>query len=82
MASSPCPFRVSFANWFHHQIKGWVKPTTVTLALCALADVSRSKADLPVENAILRRQSIAVAKILPRAGLNPAKITRDRSPCW
>jgi hypothetical protein len=55
MNSSPCPFRVSFANWLHHQIKGWVKPTTVTLALGALADVSRSKADLPVENAILRQ---------------------------
>jgi hypothetical protein len=55
MISSSCPFRVSISNWLHHQIKGWVKPTTVTLALGALADVSRNKADLLVENAILRQ---------------------------
>jgi hypothetical protein len=55
MDSSPCPFRVSFSNWIFYQLKDRVKPTTIALALGALADVSQSKADLLVENAILRQ---------------------------
>jgi len=34
-------------------MKGWAKPTTVALALGAIADLSRSKTDLIVENAFL-----------------------------
>jgi hypothetical protein len=43
MNSSPCPFWVSFSHLIQHQIKGWMKPTTVTLALGALADLSEAK---------------------------------------
>jgi len=32
MNSSPCPFLVSFSHWSEYQIKGWMKPITVTLA--------------------------------------------------
>jgi hypothetical protein len=71
MISSPCPFRVSFSNWIQHQIKGWVKPTTVTPAFGTLADVSRSKADWPVENVILRQQVIVLRQQVKRPRLTP-----------
>jgi transposase InsO family protein len=69
MNSSPCPFWVSFSHWIQHQIKGWMKPTTVTLALGALADLSRSKADLLVENALLRQQLIVLNRQIKRPQL-------------
>jgi putative transposase len=69
MNSSPCSFWVSFSQWIQHQIKGWVKPTTVTLALGALADLSRSKADLLVENALLRQQLIILHRQVKRPKL-------------
>jgi putative transposase len=69
MISYPCPFWVSFANWLHHQLKDRVKPTTVTLALGALVDVSRTKADLLVENAILRQQVIVLRRQVKRPRL-------------
>ena len=73
MISSSCPFWVSFSNWILHQLKDRLKPTTVTLALGALADVSRSKADLLVENAILRQQVIVLRRQVkrPRLGFPP-----------
>jgi hypothetical protein len=69
MNSSPCPFWVSFSHWIQHQIKVWMKPTTVTLALGALADLSRSKADLLVENALLRQQLIVLHRQVKRPKL-------------
>jgi putative transposase len=69
MNPSPCPFWVSFSHWIEHQIKGWVKPTTITLALGALADLSRSKADLLVENALLRQQLIVFHRQVKRPKL-------------
>ena len=69
MNSSPYPFWVSFSHWIQHQIKGWVKPTTVALALGAIADLSRSKADLIVENALLRQQLIVLHRQVKRPKL-------------
>jgi putative transposase len=69
MISSPCPFWVSFSNWILHQLKDRLKPTTVTLALGALVDVSRTKADLLVENAILRQQVIVLRRQVKRPRL-------------
>jgi putative transposase len=69
MNSSPCSFWVSFSQWIQHQIKGWMKPTTVTLALGALADLSRSKTDLLVENALLRQQLIVLHRQVKRPKL-------------
>ena len=48
---------------------GWIKPTTVVLALGALADLSRSKADLLVENALLRQQLIVLNRQIKRPQL-------------
>jgi transposase InsO family protein len=69
MNPSPCPFWVSFSHSIEHQIKGWVKPTTITLALGALVDLSRSKADLLVENALLRQQLIVLHRQVKRPKL-------------
>ena len=69
MDSSSCPFWVSFSHWIQHQIKGWIKPTTVVLALGALADLSRSKTDLLVENAIMRQQLIVLNRQIKRPQL-------------
>jgi putative transposase len=66
MNSSPYPFWVSFSYWIQHQIRGWKKPTTITLALSTRADLSRSKADLLVENAILRQQLIVLNRQIKR----------------
>ena len=54
MNLAPYPFWASLAYRIQQKIKGWLKPTPITLALGALADLSRSKTDLLVENALLR----------------------------
>jgi putative transposase len=69
MNSFSRPFWVSFSFWIQHQIKGWVKPTTVYLALDAISDLSRSKADLLVENALLRQQLIVLNRQIKRPKL-------------
>ena len=46
-----------------------MKPTTVALALGALSDVSRSRVDLLVENAILRQQVIVLRRQVKRPRL-------------
>jgi hypothetical protein len=47
-------------------MKGWVKPTTVMLAIGAITDLSRSRADLLVENALLRQQLIFLYRQIKR----------------
>lgn len=47
-------------------IKQWTKPATVTLAAGAVQDLSRSKSDLVVENAILRQQLIVLNRSIKR----------------
>jgi putative transposase len=69
MNSSPHPFWASLAHRIQHQIKGWVKPTTVMLAIGAITDLSRNRADLPVENALLRQQLIVLRRQIKRPKL-------------
>jgi transposase InsO family protein len=69
MNSSPHPFWASLSHWFQHQTKGWVKPTTVMLAIGAITDLSRSRADLLVENALLRQQLIVLRRQIKRPQL-------------
>ena len=47
-------------------IKQWTKPAMVTLAAGATQDLSRSKSDLVVENAILRQQLIVLNRSIKR----------------
>jgi hypothetical protein len=69
MNSSPHPFWASLSHWIQHQTKGWLKPTTVSLALGAIFDMGRSKADLIVENALLRQQLIVLNRQVKRPKL-------------
>ena len=59
----------SFCNNLGNRIKQWVKPTTVTLAVASLADITRSKADLIAENAMLRQQLIVLSRQIKRPQL-------------
>ena len=47
-------------------LKQWTKPTTVTLAASAIEDLTRSKSNLIVENAILRQQLIVRKRSVKR----------------
>jgi putative transposase len=69
MNLAPYPFWPSLTHRIQHQFKGWVKPTTVSLAIGALTDLSRSRADLLVENALLRQQLIVLRRQIKRPQL-------------
>ena len=69
MNLSPYSFQTSLAHRIWHQINGWAKPTTVSLAVGAITDLSRSRADLRVENALLRRQWIVLRRQTKRRKL-------------
>ena len=69
MNFAPSPFWTSFTPWIQHQIKSWLKPTTVSLAIGVITDLSRSRADLLVENALLRRQLIVLYRQIKRPQL-------------
>ena len=45
-----------FFSWFQEWIKRWTKPATLTLISGLLSDLTRSRFDLIVENALLRQQ--------------------------
>jgi hypothetical protein len=63
-----------FIIWLQHRINHWAKPTTLLLIKGTLSDLTRSRADLVVENALLRQQLI----ILNRQVKRPELTSRDR----
>jgi putative transposase len=69
MNLAPSPFWTSITQWIHHQVKGWVKPNTLSLALGTFSDIRRSSADLLVENALLRQQLIVLRRQIKRPQL-------------
>ena len=69
MNSFPRPFRFSFSFWIQHQIKGWVKPTSVYLALGAISDLSRSKADL-LATYLIQTLLLIIQTFPPKAAYN------------
>ena len=50
------------SNWLKQPIKQWTKPATVMLVVSTLADMSRSRTDLIIENAMLRQQLIVLKR--------------------
>jgi hypothetical protein len=70
--------------WLQERIKLWTKPVTSSLAVGILSDLTRSRADLVVENALLRQQLI----ILKRQVKRPQPTNADRihlillALCW
>lgn len=48
--------------WLQERIKHWTKPATTVLIIGILSDLTRSHADLVVENALLRQQLIVLKR--------------------
>ena len=63
-------------NRVKDKIKSWTKPATTTLAIGAVQDLSRSKSDLIVENAILRQQLIVLKRSIKRPKFTDGDRTR------
>jgi hypothetical protein len=61
-----------FLLWLQELIKHWIKPATPVLVSRVLSDLSRSRIDLVVENALLRQQLI----VLKRQGKRPQPTDR------
>jgi hypothetical protein len=61
-------------HWLQQHIKHWTKPATAVLIPGLLADVTRSRSDLIVENALLRQQLIVLHRQIKR----PQLTNRDR----
>jgi hypothetical protein len=61
-------------HWLHERIKFWMKPATSVLAIGALLDLTRSRTDLVIENALFRQQLIILKRQLKRPQLtNPER---------
>lgn len=58
-----------FLLWLQELIKHWIKPATPVLVSGVLSDLSRSRIDLVVENALLRQQLIVLKRQVKRPQL-------------
>jgi putative transposase len=58
--------------WLQERIKLLTKPVTSSLAVGILSDLTRSRADLVVENALLRQQLIILKRQVKRPPLTNA----------
>ena len=63
-----------FLFQFQQHLKHWAKPATLSLISGVLSDLTRSRSDLIVENALLRQQLI----VLHRQVKRPLLTRRDR----
>jgi transposase InsO family protein len=66
MNLAPYSLWASLVYRIQQKMKDWAKPTTVSLAIGAITDLSRSRADLLVENALLRQQLIVLRRQIKR----------------
>jgi transposase InsO family protein len=66
----------SIFNRVKEAVKHWTKPATATLAVGAASDMTRSRRDLLVENAILRQQLIVLKRSVKRPKFTPGDRTR------
>jgi len=56
-------------RWLQECVKLWTKPATSVLIIGALSDLTRSRTDLVVENALLRQQLIVLKRQIKRPQL-------------
>ena len=60
--------------WLQERVKLWTKPATPALAVGLLSDLTRSRTDLLIENALLRQQLIILKRQVKRPRLtNPER---------
>ncbi len=64
----------SYLIWLYQRINHWTKPTSLSLASGIGSDLTRSRINLIIENAILRQQLIVFNRQVKRPQLTP----RDR----
>lgn len=63
--------------WLVERIELWTKPATSVLIIGALSDLTRSRTELVVENALLRQQLIVLNRQVKRPELtNPDRLRR------
>jgi hypothetical protein len=55
--------------WLQERVKRWIKPATSVLIIGVLSDLTRSRADLIAENALLRQQLIVLKRQIKRPQL-------------
>ena len=55
--------------WLQERLKFWTKPATSALIIDLLSDLTRSRTDLIVENALLRQQLIVLNRQIKRPRL-------------
>ena len=64
-----------FLSWLQERIKSWIKPATPVLIIDLLSDLTHSRTDRIVENALLRQQLIILKRQVKRPQLsNPDRI--------
>jgi len=64
-----------FLFWPHERIKSWIRPATPVLIIDLLSDLTHSRTDLIVENALLRQQLMILKRQVKRPPLsNPDRI--------
>ena len=56
-------------HWLQERVKLWTKPATSVLIIGILSDLTRSRTDLVVENALLRQQLIVLNRQIKRLQL-------------
>jgi hypothetical protein len=64
-------------DWLQERVKHWTKPATSVLIIDALSDLTRSRTDLVVENALLRQQLIVLNRQIKRPVLATCFIRPD-----
>ncbi len=55
--------------WLQERLKRWIKPATAPLIPGLFSDITRSRSDLMVENAMLRQQLIVLKRQIKRSRL-------------
>ena len=55
--------------WLKERVKSWIKPARSVLIIGTLSDLTRSRTDLGVENALLRQQLIVLKQQIKRPEL-------------
>ena len=70
------PFWIFLLSSINKLIKHWTRPVTFLLGVGALADLSRSRSDLIVENALLRQQLIILNRQVKRPQLTNSERIR------
>ena len=71
MMTSILSFCGSLGRQVKQYLKQWSKPVTATLVTGALSDLTRSRADLIAENAMLRQQLIVLKRQVKLPGHRP-----------